>query len=85
MANHKSAIKRIRSNNAKRLQNRYYAKTTRNAVRKLRDTESKKEAAVLLPKVVAMLDKLAKKNVIHKNKASNLKSKLTKRVNAITK
>jgi small subunit ribosomal protein S20 len=85
MANHKSAIKRIRSNNAKRLQNRYYAKTTRNAVRKLRDTESKKEAAVLLPKVVAMLDKLAKKRVIHKSKASNLKSKLTKRVNAITK
>ena len=85
MANHKSAIKRIRANNAKRLQNRYYAKTTRNAVRKLRDTESKNEASVLLPKVVAMLDKLAKKNVIHKNKASNLKSKLAKRVNAITK
>ena len=85
MANHKSAIKRIRANNAKRLQNRYYAKTTRNAVRKLRDTESKKEAVVLLPKVVAMLDILPKKNVIHKNKASNLKSKLTKRVNAITK
>jgi small subunit ribosomal protein S20 len=83
MANHKSAIKRIRSNNAKRLQNRYYAKTTRNAVRKLRSTNTKQEATVLLPKVVAMLDKLAKKNVIHKNKASNLKSKLTKRVNAI--
>ena len=85
MANHKSAIKRIRSNNTKRLQNRYYAKTTRNAVKKLRDTKIKAEAAVLLPKVVAMLDKLAKKSVIHKNKASNLKSKLTKKVNAIAK
>ncbi|MDF2448256.1 MAG: ribosomal protein [Bacteroidota bacterium] len=85
MANHKSAIKRIRSNDAKRLQNRYYAKTTRNAVKKLRETGTKKEASALLPKVVAMLDKLAKKNVIHKNKASNLKSKLTKKVNAIAK
>lgn len=85
MANHKSAIKRIRANNAKRLQNRYYAKTTRNAVKKLRTTTDKKEAASLLPKVVAMLDKLAKKNVIHKNKASNLKSKLAKRVNTIAK
>ena len=85
MANHKSAIKRIRSNNAKRLQNRYYAKTTRNAVKKLRGTDNKKDAAALLPKVVAMLDKLAKKNVIHKNKASNLKAKLAKKVNAIAK
>ena len=85
MANHKSAIKRIRSNDAKRLQNRYYAKTTRNAIKKLRGTDAKKEAAALLPKVVAMLDKLAKKNVIHKNKAANLKSKLTKKVNAIAK
>ncbi len=85
MANHKSAIKRIRANNAKRLRNRYYAKTTRNAIKKLRVTSDKKEAEVLLPKVVAMLDKLAKKNVIHKNKASNLKSKLTKKVNAISK
>jgi small subunit ribosomal protein S20 len=85
MANHKSAIKRIRANNAKRLQNRYYAKTTRNALKKLRVTDNKKEASELLPKVVAMLDKLAKKSIIHKNKASNLKSKLTKRVNAIAK
>jgi small subunit ribosomal protein S20 len=83
MANHKSAIKRIRSNNAKRLTNRYFAKTTRNAVKKLRGTDDKKEATVLLPKVVAMLDKLAKKNVIHKNKAANLKSKLAKKVNLI--
>lgn len=85
MANHKSAIKRIRSNNAKRLQNRYFAKTTRNAVKKLRTTDNKKDASALLPKVVAMLDKLAKKSIIHKNKASNLKSKLTKKVNAIAK
>lgn len=85
MANHKSAIKRIRSNDAKRLHNRYYAKTTRNAVKNLRSTTDKKAADALLPKVVAMLDKLAKKNVIHKNKASNLKSKLTKKVNAIGK
>lgn len=85
MANHKSAIKRIRSNDAKRISNRYYAKTTRNAVKKLRGTAVKAEAKTLLPKVVAMLDKLAKKNVIHKNKASNLKSKLTKRVNALAK
>lgn len=85
MANHKSAIKRIRSNDAKRLHNRYYAKTTRNAVKNLRNTTDKKAADALLPKVVAMLDKLAKKNVIHKNKASNLKSKLTKKVNAIGK
>lgn len=85
MANHKSAIKRIRSNDAKRLRNRYYAKTTRNAVKRLRGTEVKAEATVMLPKVVAMLDKLAKKSIIHKNKASNLKSKLTKRVNALDK
>lgn len=78
MANHKSAIKRIRANNAKRLRNRYYAKTTRNAVKALRSLTSKKEAGEQLPKVISMLDKLAKKNVIHKNKASNLKSKLMK-------
>ncbi|MDI9341885.1 MAG: 30S ribosomal protein S20 [Sediminibacterium sp.] len=80
MANHKSAIKRIRANNAKRLENRYYAKTTRTALKKIRTTSDKKEAAALLPKVSSMLDKLAKKNVIHKNKASNLKSKIAKKV-----
>lgn len=85
MANHKSAIKRIRANNSKRLHNRYYAKTARNAVKTLRGTTDKKQATEMLPKVVAMLDKLAKKNVIHKNKAANLKSKLTKKVNAISK
>ena len=80
MANHKSAIKRIRSNDAKRIRNRYQAKTVRNAVKVLRGTTDKNEATTRLPKVIAMLDKLAKKNVIHKNKASNLKSKLTKKV-----
>ena len=85
MANHKSSIKRIRSNNAKRTENRYYAKTTRSAVKKLRATTSSKEAQELLPKVSSMLDKLAKKNVIHKNKAANLKSKLTKKVASIKK
>ena len=80
MANHKSAIKRIRANDAKRLENRYYAKTTRTALKKIRTTADKKEATALLPKVSSMLDKLAKKNVIHKNKAANLKSKMAKKV-----
>lgn len=84
MANHKSSIKRIRSNAAKRLRNRYQAKTTRNAVKRLRDTTTKAEASVLLKKVISMLDRLAKKNVIHKNKAANNKSKLTKFVNALS-
>ncbi len=83
MANHKSSIKRIRSNAAKRLRNRYQAKTTRNAIKKLRDLTSKSEATPVLSKVISMIDRLAKKNVIHKNKASNNKSKLTKFVNAL--
>ncbi len=83
MANHKSSIKRIRQTNARRLRNRYYAKTARNAMRVLRATENKDEAKVMLPKVCSMLDKLAKKNVIHRNKAGNLKSKLTKYVNKL--
>ncbi|MGO1244511.1 MAG: 30S ribosomal protein S20 [Sphingobacterium sp.] len=83
MANHKSAIKRIRANAAKRLRNRYQAKTTRNAIKKLRTTTSVDEANALLPKVVSMLDRLAKKNVIHKRKASNNKAKLTKFVNKL--
>jgi small subunit ribosomal protein S20 len=85
MANHKSAIKRIRQTIAKQMRNRYYHKTTRNAVRDLRASTSKKEASEMLPKVIAMLDKLAKKNIIHKNKAANLKSGLTKHVNTLTK
>jgi len=83
MANHKSALKRIRSNRAKQVRNKYQHKTTRNAVRDLRAATEKKEAEELFPKVVAMLDKLAKNNVIHKNKASNLKSKLAKHVAAM--
>ena len=83
MANHKSSIKRIRQTEKKRLHNRYYAKTTRNAVRKLRATSDKKEAAELYPKVSSMLDKLAKTRVIHKNKASNLKSKLAVYINKL--
>ncbi|MFT6128254.1 MAG: small subunit ribosomal protein S20 [Roseivirga sp.] len=83
MANHKSALKRIRSNQAKQLRNKYQHKTTRNAVRDLRATTDKKEAEALLPKVSAMLDKLAKQNVIHSNKAGNLKSKLAKQVAAL--
>ncbi len=79
MANHKSALKRIRSNNAKRLRNKYYHKTTRNAIKKLKEA-NKEDAVSLLPSVSSMIDKLAKNNVIHKNKAANLKSKLTKHV-----
>lgn len=82
MANHKSALKRIRSNETKRLRNRYQHKTTRNAIKKLRDAE-KQEAETLYPTVVAMIDKLAKKNIIHDNKASNLKSRLAKHVAAL--
>ena len=80
MANHKSALKRIRQNAVRRERNAYYHKTTRNAVRKLRGLSDKKEASALLPNVISMLDKLAKNNVIHKKKASNLKSSLTKHV-----
>ncbi|MES2554778.1 MAG: 30S ribosomal protein S20 [Bacteroidota bacterium] len=83
MANHKSAQKRIRSNDVKRMRNKYQHKTTRNAVRKLRSLKDKKEAETLLPSVSAMLDKLAKRNVIHKNKAANLKSGLTVFVNKL--
>lgn len=83
MANHKSALKRIRSNEAKRLRNKYQHKTTRNAVRDLRTVDDKKEAEGKLLNVISMLDKLAKNNIIHKNKAANLKSKLTKHVAAM--
>lgn len=76
MANHKSSLKRIRQDKKKNLHNRYYAKTMRNAVKKLRATTDKAEAVALYPKVQKMLDKLAKVNIIHKNKAANLKSKL---------
>tara|TARA_R110001592_G_C12544399_1_gene689249 strand:+ start:71 stop:322 length:252 start_codon:yes stop_codon:yes gene_type:complete len=80
MANHKSALKRIRSNEAKRVLNKYQHKTARNAVRDLRAVEDKTEAQSKLGKVISMLDKLSKRNIVHKNKVSNLKSKLTKHV-----
>lgn len=81
MANHKSSLKRIRANETRRIRNRYYGKTMRNAVRKFRSLENKTEAAEKLPKLISMIDKLAKKTIIHKNKAGNLKSKLTRLVN----
>ncbi len=83
MANHKSALKRIRQSEKRRVANRYYSVTTRNAVRKLRAMDNKEEAEQNLSKVVSMLDKLAKKNIIHKHKASNLKSKLQKHVSSL--
>ena len=83
MANHKSSKKRIRQTETKKEHNKYYAKTTRNAVRKLNSLTEAGEAQALLPKVTAMLDKLAKKNIFHKNKASNLKSQIAKHVNAL--
>jgi len=81
MANHKSALKRIRTNEKKRALNRYQHKTARNAIKSIRTATDKSEAAAKLGAVIAMIDKLAKKNIIHDNKASNLKSKLTRHVN----
>jgi small subunit ribosomal protein S20 len=83
MANIKSAIKRIRQDQKRRLHNRYYARTTRNAVKALRNTTDKAAATALLPKVASMLDKLAKINVLHKNKAGNLKSSLALHVSKL--
>jgi len=83
MAHHQSAKKRIRQTETKRLHNKYYARTTRNAVRDLRKLTNKAEAEEMLPKVSAMLDKLAKKNIIHSNKAANLKSSLAKHINQL--
>jgi small subunit ribosomal protein S20 len=83
MAHHLSAKKRIRQAESKRVQNKYYARTARNAVRKLRGTTDKEAASEQYSEVVSLLDKLAKDNVIHKNKAANLKSKLAKHVNSL--
>ena len=83
MANHKSSKKRIRQTETRREENKYYAKSTRNAIKNIRAVSKKDEAEALLPKVAGMLDKLAKKKVIHKNKASNLKSSLTKHVKGL--
>ncbi|MBK9629063.1 MAG: 30S ribosomal protein S20 [Flavobacteriales bacterium] len=83
MANHKSSLKRIRQTETRNERNRYQSKTARNAVRKLRTVADKTEAEKLLPEVTSMLDKLAKKNSIHKNKAANLKSSVKRHVNTL--
>ena len=83
MANHKSAIKRIRSNEKRRVLNKYQHKTTRNAMNTLRGTSKKADAVKLLPTVFTMIDKLSKKNIIHDNKAANLKSGLQMHVNGL--
>lgn len=83
MANHKSAEKRIRQIAKRRLHNRYYKKSTRTAIKNLRELKDKAEALAFLPKVVSMIDKLAKRKSIHKNKASNLKSSLMRHINSL--
>ena len=83
MANHKSALKRIRQNAKRKALNSYYHKTTRNALRALRGSDDKAEGSSMLPKVESMLDKLAKKNIIHKNNAANKKAKLHKVMAAV--
>lgn len=83
MANHQSAKKRARQDEKKRLHNRFFKKTTRSSIAKLREIEEKSDAEKFLPKVIQMIDKLVKKNQWHANKAANLKSKLTKHVNSL--
>ena len=83
MANHKATKKDVRQATKRRDRNRYSGKTTRNAIRDLREVKEKKEAGEQLPKIASMIDKLAKKGIIHKNKAANLKSKLARKVNGL--
>ncbi len=83
MANHRSALKRIRSNEKRRVRNRYAHRTTRNAIKELRGTTDKKTATELFPAVAKLIDKLAKRNIIHGNKAGNLKSSLALHVNGL--
>ncbi len=85
MANHKATKKDVRQSRKRNERNRYYGKTTRNAIRDLKTLTDKASAGKELPEVASMIDKLAKRGIIHKNKAANLKSKLTKRVNALAK
>ncbi len=85
MANHKATKKDVRQANKRRDRNRYYGKTTRNAIRDLRVIKVQKEAGDIFPDVASQIDKLAKKGIIHKNKAANLKSKLAKRINTLAK
>ncbi len=84
MANHSATKKDVRQASKRRERNKYYGKTTRNAIRDLREVKEKKAAAEKMPTTVAMIDKLAKKGVIHKNKAANLKSKLAKKLNKLS-
>ncbi len=84
MANHPSALKRIRQSETRRVHNRYFAKSMRNAVRKFRELTDKKEAVDSLPKLYEMIDRLSKKGIIHKNKAGNIKSKVTKYANSLS-
>ncbi|MFN0035257.1 MAG: 30S ribosomal protein S20 [Saprospiraceae bacterium] len=83
MAHHKSALKRIRQNDKRRLENRYYKKSTRTAIKNLRELKEREEAEKFLPKVVSMIDRLAKRGNIHRNKAANLKSGLMRHVNSM--
>lgn len=83
MANHKATKKDVRQSRARNERNRYYGKTTRNAVRELKAVADKAEAEKKIPEVISMIDKLARRNIIHKNKAANLKSSLVKKVNAL--
>jgi len=83
MANHKSALKRIRQNESRRLHNRYYARTMRNALKEFRALTDKKVAEERFPKMSSLIDKLVKKNIIHKNKAANLKAKMAKQVSSL--
>ena len=83
MANHQATKKDVRQAAKRRDRNRYYGKTTRNAIRDLKELKENKDAAEKLPEVISMIDKLAKKGIIHKNKASNIKSKLARRVNGL--
>ena len=85
MANHKATKKDVRQASKRRDRNKYNGKTTRNSIRDFRQIKSKKEAGEKMPDVASQIDKLAKRGVIHKNKAANLKSKLAKKVNALTK
>ena len=84
MAHHASAIKRIRQNAARRLHNRYYAKTARTLIKKLRSTSGKAEAQALYKQAASTVDKLAKKGIIHKNNASNRKSRLARLINKLS-
>jgi small subunit ribosomal protein S20 len=83
MAHHKSALKRIRQTEQRRLRNRYFARTTRNAINQLRTETNKEEAEKNFPLVASMIDKLAKRNIIHKNKAANIKSGLALHIRKI--